>query len=136
MTAEAGSILTACCAMLLDILTGFCGALKEGDVSSKKLRNGLWHKAGFAGLIALAVLLVGATQYVDLGIDIPAVEVVCVYVIFTEVVSVIENLCVLNDQIAASPLGKLFRDTAVADADVTVAAVVEEVTNDSTTTQA
>ena len=42
----------------------------------------------------------------DLGIAVPAVSAVCVFVILTEVVSIVENLCVLNPEIKDSPVGK------------------------------
>jgi len=40
--------------MVLDVLTGFAGAAKSKAVESGKMREGLWHKAGFFGLVALA----------------------------------------------------------------------------------
>ena len=49
--------------------------------------------------------------YADVGFDVPSVLAVCVYVIVTEIVSVFENLCVLNPELVASPMGKLFSQT-------------------------
>lgn len=97
--------------MVLDVIIGFAGAIKHKDVQSGKLREGLWHKAGFIGLIALAYVIQYAAQFVDLGFEVPTVIAVCAYVILTEIVSVFENLCVLNPVLVNSPLGALFAHT-------------------------
>lgn len=97
--------------IVLDIVVGFAGAIKQKDVQSEKLRNGLWHKAGFVGLIALAYVIEYTAQYAELGFEVPTVLAVCAYVIVTEIVSVFENLCVLNPNLVDSPLGAIFRKT-------------------------
>lgn len=94
--------------IVLDVVVGFAGAVRNKDVQSAKLRDGLWHKAGFVGLIALAYVIQYTTLYADLGFEIPTVMAVCVYVIVTEIVSVFENLCVLNPELVNSPLGAIF----------------------------
>lgn len=100
-------------AIVFDILTGVAGAIKTGTLKSGKMREGLWHKCGFVGMIAFAFLLEYAAAHIpDFGITVPAVSVVCVYVILTEAISVVENLCILNPKIATSPLGKLFDDNS------------------------
>lgn len=102
--------------IVLDVMCGFAGAVKRHDVKSCKLRDGLWHKAGFVGLIALAYVIEYTAQFADLGFDVPTVFAVCVYVIVTEVVSVFENLCVLNPELVSSPLGRVFGKKLDADA--------------------
>lgn len=97
--------------IVLDVVVGFAGAVRNKDVQSAKLRDGLWHKAGFVGLIALAYVIQYATLYADLGFEVPAVMAVCVYAIVTEVVSVFENLCGLNPELVNSPLGAIFAKT-------------------------
>ncbi|WP_305296939.1 phage holin family protein [Parvibacter caecicola] len=97
--------------IVLNIVIGFAGAVKQKDVQPEKLRNGLWHKAGFIGLIALAYVIEYTAQYADLGFEVPTVLAVCAYVIVTEIVSVFENLCVLNPDLADSPMGAIFRKT-------------------------
>lgn len=94
--------------MVIDVATGFAGALKTGTVKSGKMREGLWHKGGFAGMVAMAYVLEYAARVADLGVDIPAVSAVCVWIVVTEAVSIVENLCVLNPAIADSPVGALF----------------------------
>lgn len=96
-------------AMILDIITGFASALKNADLSSSKMRQGLWHKAGFCGLLILAYMVQFAMAHMELGLDFPAVDAVCVWIVVTEIVSIIENLCIINPAIMDSPVGKLFR---------------------------
>ncbi len=104
-------IIVAAIMMVLDVVFGFAGAVRQKDIQSEKLRNGLWHKAGFVGLIVLAYVIEYTAQYADLGFDVPTVLAVCIYVIVTEIVSVFENLCVLNPHLVESPLGALFSQT-------------------------
>ncbi|MEG0759157.1 MAG: phage holin family protein, partial [Raoultibacter sp.] len=99
-------LIVTAMAIVFDVVSGVAGAVKTGTLKSGKMREGLWHKCGFVGMIAFAFLLEYAAAHIpEFGIDVPAVSVVCVYVILTETISVIENLCVLNPKIASSPLG-------------------------------
>lgn len=100
--------------MVLDVLTGFAGAAKSKAVESGKMREGLWHKAGFFGLVALAWVYEVAAMWMNfevsglgLGVsvpELPAVGAACVFIVATEVVSILENLCVLNPDIARLPV--------------------------------
>lgn len=101
-------IIIACIFIVFDILTGIAGGIKEKALNSTALREGLWHKVGFIGLILLAYLLEVGSLYIDLGFEFPSVTVICVYIIITECVSIFENLCILNPEIANSPFGQFF----------------------------
>lgn len=107
-------IIVAAIMMVLDVVFGFAEAVRQKDIQSEKLRNGLWHKAGFVGLIVLAYVIEYTAQYADLGFDVPTVLAVCIYVIVTEIVSVFENLCVLNPELVNSPMGAVFSRTPTA----------------------
>ena len=50
-------ISITCIFILFDIVTGIAGGIKEQALNSKALREGLWHKSGFIGLIILAYIL-------------------------------------------------------------------------------
>lgn len=123
-------VLVAALAMLCDIGTGFAGAVKAGEVASGKMREGLWHKAGFFGLIMLAALYEVAAALLNLDAaaaeigaslpELPAVAAVCVYVLGTEFVSICENLIVISPQVGEAPfLRSLVRHNPAAP-DVTV----------------
>lgn len=97
--------------MGLDILTGFAAAAKAHNIMSGKMREGLWHKAGFFGLIVLGVVIEVASVWAgmhveDLGIaipEIPSVISICALIVVTEIISILENLSKLNPAIRALP---------------------------------
>lgn len=109
-------IVVASVMMILDIVTGFAGAAKNKTIESGKMREGLWHKAGFFGLIALAFIYEVAAMWMNfesaaigLGMaipELPAVSGACIFIVATEIVSVCENLCTLNPAIASLPVIK------------------------------
>lgn len=107
-------IAVAAAMMLLDIATGFSGAAKNKKINSGAMRQGLWHKAGFFLMIAFAAVWEIGTVWLnvevaDIGIvmpDIPAVGAVCAFIVATEAVSILENLCELNPDIAQLPVIK------------------------------
>lgn len=107
-------IAVAAVMIAMDMLTGFAGAAKDHAIESGKMRAGLWHKAGFFGLIALAAVWEVGSVWLNAetaggGVsvpEIPAVGAVCTFVVATEVVSILENLCVLNPDIASLPVVK------------------------------
>lgn len=123
-------MLVAVIMMALDIVFGFAGAVKNNDIRSDKMREGLWHKAGFCGLIILAFAYEVASAWVNFeanmtGIGItmpvlPAVTAICLFVVATEVVSILENLCELNPKIAELPVFDAFKPHDSDSADVTV----------------
>ena len=73
--------------MVLDILTGVIHAWATGHLKSYKMREGLNHKSG-----ELCVLLVG--EVLSYGMQLPIVFMmgISIYVIFMELVSIMENL--------------------------------------------
>ena len=127
--------------MVLDIISGLAGAAKESVIQSGKMREGLWHKAGYFGLIALAAAYEVATVWInfevaELGIgmtapEIPAATAVCAFVVLTEVVSIVENLCVLNPDIAKLPVIKTLAHRNPAAPDVTVGVIDETEAKDA-----
>lgn len=122
--------------MLLDIISGFAGAAKVKSIDSTKMRDGLWHKGGFCGLIVLAFVCEVATSIYDAAAidagtsipEIPAVGIVCLLIIAIEIVSVVENLCVLNPQIANLPFVRALKTDDPASPDVTIG-IVDETSN-------
>lgn len=102
------AVMIALALMGLDILLGLAGAVKNKDVQSSKMREGLWHKAGSIGLIVLAYILDVAVDHVDLGVIFPGVVIVCAYIILMEVGSCLENLVALNPELSGNPIMKVF----------------------------
>lgn len=94
--------------IVLDYITGLVKAFATHTVSSSKMRAGLYHKAGYVVVIALAFLLEHAQQYVNLGFKMPLIAPVCIYISLAEVVSVLENAVALNPDLMHSGIFKIF----------------------------
>ena len=108
VTIPAAPILAALALMLLDVVTGFAQAVKNKAVDSTKMRDGLWHKLGFAAAIVLGIVMeeVLANVTLDAGIQVPTTGVICGFIVVTEVVSIAENIAQLNPVIS-DVFGKL-----------------------------
>lgn len=121
-------IAVAAVMMALDIATGFAGAAKDKAIESGKMREGLWHKAGFFGLVGLAAVWEIGSVWLNAEVsgvgvavpELPAVGAVCTFVVATEIVSILENLCVLNPDIASLPVVKHLKPHTPDAADLTV----------------
>ena len=86
--------------MALDYITGSAAAAKDGDWSSAKAREGIWHKAGMIVVVivaALADLLISMVLQHLPGISLPieysgmVCPIVLVWYIITELGSMAEN---------------------------------------------
>lgn len=90
----------ACAFMLADIVSGFIKAWHNNDLQSRALRNGLFHKAAFLGLIGVAQLTeLAADKIPEIDLDLPITSSICAYIVLTEIVSVLENLRDINPDI-------------------------------------
>lgn len=96
-------IIAAVAGIVLDVASGLLQAIKNGDLSSEKMRVGLWHKCGFLGLIVLGIYVQWVEGFADvsayLGFDFPSANAVCLYIIVTEIISIIENLKKISPEI-------------------------------------
>lgn len=95
--------------MLMDILSGFVGAVVRGDVSSTKMREGIGHKALLIIVIIAAVLVQTFSLHIgDMGWSFPLIVPCCVYIIVMEVTSVMENVKSAYPGLDGTPLMQLF----------------------------
>lgn len=92
----------------LDIITGFTAAVANQNVSSSAMREGLFHKLGFIFTLILAALLQYASGLLDLSIEIPTLGAVAVFIVLTEVVSILENIADMNPALANNCFFKIF----------------------------
>lgn len=93
---------------ILDIITGFTAAIANKNVSSSAMREGLFHKLGFIFALILAALLQYASGLLDLGIEIPTLGAVAVFIVLTEAVSILENIADMNPALANNGFFKIF----------------------------
>lgn len=101
-------ILIACILNLLDVLVGLTVAIKNRNLKSSKLRDGLFKKIGFLVCYFLAW---GADNYgymIGFSISAKVLPLVLFYVCTTEMISIIENISRLNPAILPETLMKFF----------------------------
>ena len=90
--------------ILFDIITGIIKAIYKEGLNSTVLRQGLFHKLSEILAVGGAWLLEYAIGYINLGLSLPLINVVSVYICIMELISIIENICIINPR-----LYKLFK---------------------------
>lgn len=90
--------------IIFDVATGLMKALYNRDVNSTILRQGLFHKLSEIITVAGCGLLDYGTHYIDFGFEIKILRPVAIYICVMELISIIENICEVNE-----PLKKFFK---------------------------
>lgn len=109
MTSEITALIITFALIVLDYITGLAKAIKAKDISSEKMREGLWHKASYLIVLILAEIIEHGQHVVDMGFTVPIIIPACVYIVITEVASILENLGEINPELQDSPVLQLFR---------------------------
>lgn len=92
----------------LDLATGFLTAVKQKDIQSSKLRDGLFKKAGFLICYTTAFLVDRGGEMIGFSLNFPILPVVITYAVTTELVSIIENISRLNPDLLPEKLQEMF----------------------------
>ena len=88
--------------MVADVLTGLVKAWRAHDVKSSAMREGLYHKIGYIGVIFLAQgIEVAADKVPGITINMPITAGICAFIILSETVSIMENLSAINPTVRA-----------------------------------
>lgn len=116
--------------MSFDVLTGFLNAWLKHEVKSAKLRAGLSKKVG-----ELSILVIGELFSFALTLPPEVMKFLAFYIIFMELISIIENLDRLGVPIPKSIKKVINNDLTVLDntEPEDVKATLKEVTSDKTT---
>lgn len=85
--------------ILFDIGTGLLKAWHSGTMDSTTIRSGLFHKLSEALCVIGSALLEHGIKYINLNIDVPLLTAVSAYICVLELISVIENLCAINEKL-------------------------------------
>ena len=101
-------ILIALCFNALDIITGVIAGLKNKDIQSAKLRDGLFKKVGFILCYFVAWLVDTQGDKVGFQISVQILPIIIIYVCTTELVSILENICKINPDILPEKLQQIF----------------------------
>lgn len=89
---------------LLDVITGYVAAMRNGTLNSSVMREGLWNKTAEIMAIIVSVfaqsgIWVYSDGFLDVTVDIPIVTAVCAYISIYELTSVVENVGKMNKDI-------------------------------------
>lgn len=92
----------------LDLITGIITAVKNKDIQSSKLRDGLFKKVGFILCYFVAWLIDTDGSLIGFQLNAPILPIIILYVCTTELVSILENICKINSDILPEKLMELF----------------------------
>lgn len=95
--------------IIIDFVSGVAAAAAKGDISSKAMRRGLWHKFAYVLIMVTAAVVDEMCTHVDIGISAPIFIPVCTGICFIEVTSTLENCMTLNPKIKSSKILEKFR---------------------------
>lgn len=104
-------VLVACSFHFIDLLSGLIAAIKNKDVQSSKMRDGIFKKLGFIICYVLAYMVDTQQEVIGLRIGANILPVVVVYAVTTEIVSIIENIARINPELLPEKLTSFFHIT-------------------------
>ena len=90
--------------IILDVISGVAAAYARREIESPKLRQGLWHKAGYVFVLFCSIIVEWAMNNgMDLGFNLPLVMPICVWISLMEIVSTLENAAKINPELSNIP---------------------------------
>lgn len=95
--------------VLIDYITGVVNAIMQGELSSKKMREGLGHKFTYLAVICVALIVEYGSDYINLGIELPVFIPVCTGICLTEITSIVENCVKINPELSSSNIFNIFK---------------------------
>ena len=103
------AIIVALSLNLFDLISGFVGAIKNKDIKSSKLRDGMFKKVGFIFCYVLAYILDTEGNAIGFSVGVKLLPIIITYVCVTEIVSILENISKINSDLLPETLKDLFR---------------------------
>lgn len=85
--------------VVLDVGLGTFKAWSTGTISSSIARQGVMHKMGYFGAMALCTLIDFAQEFLNLGFQTPTLTICAVMICLTEAFSVCEHIQEMNPDI-------------------------------------
>lgn len=82
--------------IIFDILSGLLKATYEGKYNSSVMRKGGLRKLSEVFALILSGLLEYVCAFIDLGVELPLLPIVSVYICVMELISILENLCAIS----------------------------------------
>lgn len=101
-------VIVALCFNALDLLTGCIAAVKNKEIQSSKLRDGMFKKIGFLICYFLAWMLDSEGEVIGFAFGVDILPIIILYACTTELVSVLENVSKINSDLLPDKLMELF----------------------------
>lgn len=95
--------------VVIDYVTGVVNAIMHGELSSKRMRQGLGHKFAYLAVICVALILEYGSDYINLGIELPVFVPVCASICLIEITSIMENCAKINPELSKSNIFNIFK---------------------------
>lgn len=93
----------------LDIISGVIAGIRNKDIQSSKLRDGLFKKVGFIFCYLLAWVVDTYGKMIGFEIAVKILPIIILYVCTTELVSIIENISKINPDLLPTKLMEMFQ---------------------------
>lgn len=93
---------------LFDLISGLISAVKNKDLQSAKLRDGLFKKVGFIMCYVLAYIVDYYGIFIGLNLGVSILPIIVLYTCTTELVSILENISKINSDLLPEKLMELF----------------------------
>lgn len=95
--------------VFIDIVSGLVKAFISDGFNSTKMRNGIAHKFTYIIALSLATMIEYGSIYLDFGYHITALQpATAIYIVVTEVGSILENLVVINPDLSNNNFMAIF----------------------------
>ena len=94
-----------------DYITGIAKAIMTGNLSSKKMREGLGHKFAYLTLILTSYMIDVFNTHVDLGLPVRVYLITGGGICLIELTSIIENVTEINPELKDVPFMQIFSST-------------------------
>lgn len=94
-----------------DYITGIVKAIMAGNLSSKRMREGLGHKFAYLTLILIAYMIDTFNAHVDLGLPVHVYLITVGGICLIELTSILENITEINPELKDVSFMKIFSDT-------------------------
>ena len=97
--------------VVTDYITGIVKAIMAGNLSSKRMREGLGHKFAYLALILVAYMIDTFNAHVDLGLPVHVYLITVGGICLIELTSILENITEINPELKDVPFMQVFSTT-------------------------
>ncbi len=94
-----------------DYVTGCAKAILADQLTSRKMRQGLWHKFAYIMLALLSYFIDMVNIHVQLGLPLSTFVCVVGGISLIELTSILENITEINPELKDAPFMRVFANT-------------------------